>query len=162
MSLRWYRAPKLLVLDPAAPARDVARAIEDNLVGAVVIQEYGRVIGIVTDRDLTVRVVGAGLDPKATPVGTVMTSPVATLSLDATPSDALQLMQERGIRRIPLVEDGRLVGIVTLDDLLLDEAVALEQVAGVVESQIGAGGIAALPGGPTQHRARPVDLGSVA
>jgi CBS domain-containing protein len=55
-----------VIFDPAAPARDAARAIESNHIGAVIIQEHGRVVGIVTDRDLTTRVVGAGLDPKVT------------------------------------------------------------------------------------------------
>lgn len=152
MSLRWYRTPKLVVLDPTTPVRDAARAIEGNLVGAVVIQEQGRVIGIVTDRDLTIRVVGAALDPQATPLGTVMTSPVATLPPSASQADALMLMQQRGIRRIPLVEEGRLVGMVTLDDLLLDETVPLDQVTSVVESQIGAGGVAASPRSQASQR----------
>jgi CBS-domain-containing membrane protein len=89
--------------------------------------------------------VGGGLDPKATSLGTVMTSPVFTLTPSASQSDALLLMQQRNIRRIPLVEEGRLVGMVTLDDLLLDETVPLDQVAAVVESQIGGGGLAPSP-----------------
>lgn len=152
MSLRWYRTPKLVVFDPSAPVRDVGRAIEGNHIGAIVVQEQGRVIGIVTDRDLAIRVVGAGLDPKATPVGAVMTSPAATLPPSAAQADGLLLMQQRGIRRIPLVEEGRLVGMVTLDDLLLDETVPLDQVTGVVESQIGSGGVAASQRTPAAQR----------
>jgi len=145
MSLRWYRTPKLVVFGPEAPVRDVARAIESNHIGAIVVQDQGRVVGMVTDRDLTIRVVGAGLDPTTTPTGLVMTSPVATLPPTATQGDALLVMQRLGVRRIPLVEDERLVGMVTLDDLLLDETVPLEQVAAVIESQIGEGGVARAP-----------------
>jgi uncharacterized protein (DUF2267 family) len=119
---------------------EAARALENNNIGAIVVQEKGGVVGIVTDRDLAVRVVGRRLDPNTTTIGEVMTSPVATLSPDDTQSAAIQLMKQRNVRRIPLVEEGRLVGIVTLDDLILDEAAPLDEVAEVVESQIGAGG----------------------
>jgi uncharacterized protein (DUF2267 family) len=120
---------------------EAARALENNNIGAIVVQEKGCVAGIVTDRDLAVRVVGRSLDPNTTMIGEVMTSPVATLSPDDSQSAAIQLMKQRNVRRIPLVdEEGRLVGIVTLDDLLLDEAAPLDKVADVVESQIGAGG----------------------
>src|SRR5690606_36883834 len=106
---------------------DAARAIENNNIGAVVVQDKGSVVGIVTDRDLTVRVVGQGRDPKTTLLSEVMTTPVVTLSPSDSQSDAIRLMQERNVRRIPLVEGERLVGIVTLDDWLLDEAAPLDQ-----------------------------------
>jgi uncharacterized protein (DUF2267 family) len=64
----------------------------------------------------------------------------------------MRLMQQRNIRRIPLVEAERLVGIVTLDDLLLDEGAPLDQVAAVVQSQIGEGGPAASPRSPAAQR----------
>lgn len=69
-----------MVLNLATTALDAARAIEKNNIGAVVAQEQGRAVGIVTDRDLTIRVVGQGLDPKATPISEVMTAPVMALA----------------------------------------------------------------------------------
>lgn len=143
MSLRWYRRPRLVVLNPKDPALDAARAIEHNNIGAVVVQDKGRVAGIVTDRDLTVRVVGQGLDPATTPLADVMTTPVVVLSPADSQTDAIRLMQEKTIRRIPLVEAGRVVGMVTLDDLLLDEGAPLDELAAIVEAQIGEGGPAA-------------------
>jgi len=116
-------------------------------IGAVMIQDRGRVAGIVTDRDLAVRV-GQGLDPSPTTLGEVMTTPVVTLSSADSQLDAVRFMRQRNIRRIPLVDDGRLVGMVTLDDLLLDEAAPLEQLAAIVEAQLGgrrAGGPAVSP-----------------
>jgi uncharacterized protein (DUF2267 family) len=106
--------------------------------------------GIVTDRDLTVRVLGRGLEANRTPLAEVMTTGVATLAATDSQLNALRLMQRRNVRRIPLVERDRLVGIVTLDDLLLDEAVPLERVAAVVQSQIGQGG----PAGSARSSAR--------
>ena len=86
--------------------------------------------GIATDRDLTIRVVGQGLDPKTTTLAEVMTTTVVTLSPDDTQADAIRLMQQRRVRRDPpLVEGERLVGMVTLDDL-----------ATIVQAQLGEGG----------------------
>ena len=140
MSLKWYRMPRMVVLKPSSSVLEAARAIEKNNIGAVIVQDDRRVVGLVTDRDLAVRVLGRGLDPRTTTLADVMTSPVATLSPTDSQSDAIWLMQQRNIRRIPLVEADRIVGIVTLDDLLLDEAAPLDQLAAVVEAQIGAGG----------------------
>jgi uncharacterized protein (DUF2267 family)/predicted transcriptional regulator len=144
--------PRLVALSPSTPVLDAARAIESNNIGAVVVQDQGRVVGIVTDRDLAVRVVGQAQDPATTLLSQVMTSPVTTLAPADGQSDALRLMQQRNIRRIPLVDAGRLVGIVTLDDLLLDEAAPLDQVAAVVQAQIGEGGPAASLRSPAAQR----------
>jgi uncharacterized protein (DUF2267 family) len=119
---------------------EAARALDNNQVGAVVVQHEGRVAGIVTDRDLAVRVLGQGLDARDTTLAKVMTVDVVTLPLDASRTEAIRLMQERRIRRIPLVAEGALVGVVTLDDLLADEAAPLEDFADVIRAQVGDGG----------------------
>jgi CBS domain-containing protein/uncharacterized protein (DUF2267 family) len=152
MSLKWYQRPRLIALNTGTPVLEAARAIENNNIGAVVVQDRGAVVGIVTDRDLTVRVVGQGLDPKTTPLADVMTTPVLTLSPRDSQSDAVQLMQERNVRRIPLVEGKRFVGMVTLDDLLLDEAAPLDQLAAIVQAQIGEGGLPPSPRTPAMRR----------
>ena len=136
MNLQWYRRPRLVVLNSNAAVLDAARAIEQNRIGAVVVQDEGRVVGIVTDRDLAVRALGRARDATSTRIADVMTPFPATLAPDDSLADAVWLMQERNIRRIPLVEDGRVVGMVTLDDLLLDEAAPLEALAAVVAAQI--------------------------
>jgi CBS domain-containing protein/uncharacterized protein (DUF2267 family) len=140
MSLRWYARQPFVVLKPNSPVIEAARAIEKNNVGAVLVQDEGRVAGIVTDRDLTVRVVARGLDARTTPLADVMTTGIATLSPADSQSDAIRLMEERNVRRIPLVQGERLVGIVRLDDLLLDEAVPLNEVTMVVQAQMREGG----------------------
>jgi uncharacterized protein (DUF2267 family) len=129
-----------VALKRSTPVLDAARAIEHNNIGAVVVQDGGRVVGIMTDRDLAVRVLGRGLDPKTTTLGDVMTTGVATLAPTDTQSSAIRLMQKRNVRRVPLVEGERLVGMVTLDDLLLDEAAPIDRLAAIVQAQIGEGG----------------------
>jgi CBS domain-containing protein/uncharacterized protein (DUF2267 family) len=152
MNLHWYRRPRLVILNPGSTALDAARAIEQNRIGAVVVQDKGRVIGIVTDRDLAVRVIGRARDAAATRIVEVMTPFPATLTPNDGIADAIRLMQERNVRRIPLVEGERMVGMVTLDDLLLDEAAPLDALAAVVASQIEAGGPAGGRPDPAQRR----------
>lgn len=145
MSLRWYRRPRLVVLHPETPVLEAARAMENNEIGAVLVQDAGELVGIVTDRDVAVRATGQGLDPEATPIAAVMTEGPACLPLGASRADALELMKTRNVRRVPLLESGRLAGLVTLDDLLLDEAASLDDLSEVVEAQLGTGGPAASP-----------------
>jgi uncharacterized protein (DUF2267 family)/CBS-domain-containing membrane protein len=142
----------MVVLSSNSSVLEAARALENNNIGAVIVQNKGCVVGLVTDRDLAVRVLGRGLDAEATTLGEVMTTPVATLSPTDSQNDAIRLMQQRNIRRIPLVEADRVVGIVTLDDLLLDEAAPLDQLAAVIEAQIGPGGPAASLRSPATRR----------
>ncbi len=140
MTLQWYRRPRLVVLKPDASVLEAARAIEQNNIGAVVVQDRGRVVGIVTDRDLAVRALGRELDASSTKIADVMTPSPVTLPPSAKSSEAIRLMQDRNVRRIPLVEGERVVGMVTLDDLLLDEAAPIEELAAIVHAQIGEGG----------------------
>lgn len=140
MTLRAYARPRMVVLDPATSALEAARAMESNRIGTVVVQEKGRVVGLVTDRDLAVRVVGAGRNANETSLADVMSPGVAALPPDASRMEAIRTMKSRNVRRIPLVEGERVAGMVTLDDLLLDEAAPLEEVAAVVRAQIGEGG----------------------
>src|SRR6187402_4012657 len=104
MSLRWYRMPRMVVLKPSNSVLEAARAIENNNIGAVIVHDEGSVIGLVTDRDLAVRVLGGGLDVEVTTLGDMMTTPVITLSPMDSQNDANRLTQQRNIRGIPLVE----------------------------------------------------------
>lgn len=152
MSLRWYRRPRMVVLNSNSTVQEAARAIEHNRIGAVVVQDKRRVVGIVTDRDLAVRALGQGLDADAVKIAEVMTPNPVTLTPADSAGDAVWFMQERNVRRIPLVEDERVVGIVTLDDLILDEAVPMESLAAIVQSQIAEGGPSPATRTPARRR----------
>src|SRR5262249_39764613 len=119
MSLEPFRRPRLIVQKPSTTAHDAARAMESNHVGVVIVQDRGRIAGIVTDRDLALRVAGYGLDANTTTLSEVMTPDVEMLPIQAEPAEALKVMRLRGIRRIPLLDGEKLVGLVTLDDLVL-------------------------------------------
>ena len=152
MSLKWYVRPRIVALKSDTSVLDAARAIEQNNIGAVVVQDKGNVVGIVTDRDLAIRALGRGLDARKTTVAEVMTAGVVSLAPTDTQASAIRLMQKRNVRRIPLVEEGRFVGMVTLDDLLLDEAAPIDRLAAIVAAQIGEGGPATTDRSPARRR----------
>lgn len=96
----------------------VGRLMEQHNVGAIVLAEDRRPVGIITDRDLALHVAARGVSLQ-TPVARVMTAPVQTVGRDDGVFCTTHSMREAGVRRLPVVDDdGRLVGIVTLDDLL--------------------------------------------
>jgi CBS domain-containing protein len=86
--------------------------------GAIpVVSAAGMLVGIVTDRDIVVRVVAAGKDPKATPVSAAMSADPVTLSPDSNADEAEKVMADRQVRRLPVVDDGHLVGILVTAQL---------------------------------------------
>jgi CBS domain-containing protein len=107
-------------LEAARVVSDAARAMRDSDIGDVLVTEEGRLIGIMTDRDVVVRVLGEGLDPASTSLGAVCSRELTTVG----PGDAIETaaarMRERAVRRVPVVEDGRPVGIVALGDLAVE------------------------------------------
>lgn len=99
-------------------AATAARRMRDFRVGCVVVVRDGRPVGIITDRDLAVRVVAEGRDADRTLVSEIVTYEATTVPRDAGVETAVRLMSERGVRRLPIVsDDGRVTGIVTADDL---------------------------------------------
>ncbi|TYB48050.1 CBS domain-containing protein [Actinomadura chibensis] len=95
----------------------VARAMRDEEIGAVLVADGDELMGLVTDRDLVIRGLAAGGDPKEAPVGRIASSATVTVGPDDSLDRAAQIMRERSVRRLPVIEDGRPVGIVTLGDL---------------------------------------------
>ena len=102
------------------PVVEAARVMRDSDIGDVIVMEDGQVGGIVTDRDIVVRGVADGRDPESTNVSDVCTSGVETIEPEASVDDALRLMREHDIRRLPVVRDGRPVGIISIGDLAVE------------------------------------------
>jgi CBS domain-containing protein len=105
-------------LRPDRSAADAAGLMEQYDIGAIpLVDEAGRLCGIVTDRDLVLRVLSRERDPKATALGDIATRATVTTTPDAGIADARHLMAEHRIRRLPVVKEERLVGMVALGDL---------------------------------------------
>ncbi len=107
-------------IDEGHTVRDAAERMLHRAVGSLVVVADDRPAGILTDRDITTRVVARGLDPISTPVHEVMTRDPESVHEGASVDEALGVFRNRACRRLPVVsEDGRLVGILTLDDVLI-------------------------------------------
>jgi len=104
-----------------APIQEAARIMRDADIGdVIVLRGDGSVCGIVTDRDLVVRALAEGSDPKTATVAEVCRHSVVSISSGDPVDQASPLMREYNIRRLPVIDDSRLVGIVTLGDLAID------------------------------------------
>lgn len=108
-------------LPPTATCGEAATLMKQEDCGSIPIVDGGRLLGIVTDRDIVIRAVAAGKDPKTTPVSAVMSADPVTVSPDSSIADASRLMAERQIRRLPVVSKGRLAGIVVIGQLARQE-----------------------------------------
>ncbi|WP_407277783.1 CBS domain-containing protein [Aromatoleum evansii] len=105
---------------------EAARLMAAAKVGSIMLTEGGRLIGIFTERDALVRVLAAGLAPQVTPVAHAMTTHVMTATPEMPLGHALHLMFEGGFRHVPVVSDGRPVGMVSARDALGPELVEFE------------------------------------
>ena len=99
---------------------DAARVMRDSDIGDVVVMEEGQVSGILTDRDILVRAIAEGRDADSTSVSDISTSGVETVDPSASVDDALRIMREHDIRRLPVTKNGRPVGIISLGDLAVE------------------------------------------
>ena len=97
-----------------------AQLMRDHDIGDVIVVEDGQVTGILTDRDIVVRAVAEGRDAESTTVGEIATTDAQAIEPDASVDDVLRMMREHDIRRLPVVKDGRPVGIVSLGDLAVE------------------------------------------
>lgn len=107
-------------VEASAPARDAARAMRDGDLGAIVVLDGGELYGIVTDRDVAIRLVAEDRDPVTTTVGDIASRDPTAIESDRPDQDAVALMRERALRRLPVVEAGQPVGIVSLGDLAVE------------------------------------------
>ena len=105
----------------SASALEAAVTMHDAGVGALCVFDEERLVGIFSERDLMTRVVVPGRDPRRTPVSDVMTRDVVTANLDETRSQCLERMRTQRFRHLPVLEDGRVVAMISMRDLLRDE-----------------------------------------
>jgi CBS domain-containing protein len=107
-----------VTIEAAAPVSEAAKAMRDADIGdVIVLDDADQVCGILTDRDIAVRLVAEGRDPTQTKLGEVCSGEVFALKPDDSVSDAVRLMSEKAVRRLPVLDGGKAVGIVSLGDL---------------------------------------------
>jgi CBS domain-containing protein len=104
---------KLLTAAPDLSVAAAARMMVGSRAGAVVVVDGGLLVGIFTERDAVARVLAPGCDPQTTPLAQVMTAAPLTIAPDKSFGQALRQMHESGVRHMPVVEDGRPIGMIT-------------------------------------------------
>jgi CBS domain-containing protein len=114
--------PHPVMLPCTASVQEAARTMREQAIGDVIVMEHQQVCGIVTDRDIVVRTVAAARDPAATPLADICSQALTTVSPEDSLEQALHLMRVKAIRRLPVVEGGRAVGMVSLGDLAVARA----------------------------------------
>jgi CBS domain-containing protein len=119
MKIRELMTPAPVAVAPSDSVSEAAKAMREHSIGAVLIQGQGKLAGIVTDRDITVRVLAQGRDPRDVPVIEIASREIVAIGPDDDTGDAARLIAERGVRRIPVVEDGVAIGVISLGDLEL-------------------------------------------
>jgi CBS domain-containing protein len=120
-----------VVLGPQSLLADAARAMRDSDIGDVIVVEGGNVFGIVTDRDIVVRGIASDRDPSTTRLDEICSRDLATVSSDTPVEEAVRIMRDKAIRRLPVVEAGKPVGVVSIGDLAVerDPASALADIS---------------------------------
>jgi CBS domain-containing protein len=112
------KAGRLVAVPQEAPVLEVIRLMAEHHIGSVLVMQGHELVGIATERDYARKVILQGRSSAETPVAQIMSSPVVTISPTDTAQTCMQLMTHRKIRHLPVVEDGRVLGLVSIGDLV--------------------------------------------
>ena len=118
--IRELMTPNPVTMPGTASVHDAARAMRDSDIGDVIVIEHNQVCGIITDRDIAVRIVAESQDPSTTTLADICSHSLLTVTPTDAVEHAVRLMRTHAIRRLPVVEEGQAVGIVSLGDLAIE------------------------------------------
>ena len=136
MSLGNLCRREVVVVNQGTPIKEAVKFMEEKNIGSVIVVGGGKPVGIVTDRDILLRVVNKGLDPEKSSVDDVMTKEIVTLKEGMGLFEALEQVKGKGIRRFPIVDArGNLKGIMTLDDTIYLLGKEMADVASIIERE---------------------------
>jgi CBS domain-containing protein len=119
------KAQAVRAIEPDAPVLDAIRLMAEHHVGALVVMQQHELLGIVSERDYARKVILLGRSSAHTPVREIMTSPVITVSPLSTLDECMRVVTQHRVRYLPVIENGRVVGVVSIGDLI--KAVIEEQ-----------------------------------
>ena len=117
MIVKDLMSTNVVSIDSEATVKDAASKMAQQEIGSLVIIEQNKPVGIVTERDLLSRVLALGRNAEATQVKTVMSKPLICASPDMDVTEATRFMVAKGIKKLPITQEGHLIGILTLTDL---------------------------------------------
>ena len=132
------KAPEVFAIGPDAPVLDAIRLMAEKRIGALVVMEAGRLAGIVSERDYARKVVLQGRASATTPVRDIMTANVVKVGLNDTTDRCMQLVTDRRIRHLPVVEGDAVIGVISIGDLVKavieDQQVEIDQLQRYIAS----------------------------
>jgi CBS domain-containing protein len=136
MSLTRFARQEVICLPASASVLEAAKLMVEKNIGCVVISEGRKPLGILTDRDITVRVTAEGLDPKTTKVNQAMTPDPVVLGEELGLFEALETMKYHAVRRFPVVDpEGNLEAFFSLDDVLYLFGLEMSAIARIIEQE---------------------------
>lgn len=125
------KAPEIYAIGPDSAVIDAIRLMADKRIGALLVLDGGRLVGIVSERDYARKVVLQGRSSADTPVRTIMTADVVSVGLNDTAEHCMQIVTERRFRHLPVVHNGEVLGVVSIGDLVKavieDQQIELDQ-----------------------------------
>lgn len=132
------KAPEVFGIGPDAPVIDAVRLMADKHIGALLVMEAGRLVGILSERDYARKVVLQGRSSKDTPVRAIMTPDVVTVRLDQTSDHCMQVVTEKRVRHLPVLDGDAVLGVVSIGDLVKavieDQQLELDQLQRYIAS----------------------------
>jgi CBS domain-containing protein len=118
LEVRDVMTPQVVTEDEEAPVTKISMDMEVSGIGSVIITKEGKPAGIITDRDIATKVILKNKRPSEIKAKEIMSSPLTTIGPDASIEKACELLAQNGIRRVPVIEDDKLVGIISVRNIL--------------------------------------------
>ena len=138
MSLERICSKTVVTISPNATVLEAAKMMHSKHVGCLVVIDDSRITGILTDRDIVLKLVASERKPEETTVKTIMTGNPTMVNVNYDVLDAVRLMRSRGVRRLPVIDEHRhLLAIITLDDVLTTFGAEIGDLAGAVQKEFG-------------------------
>lgn len=135
MTVRDIAREKVATVSTDAVVDEIVATMADLGVGSVVVLEGDDPVGIITDRDLVLRVFGVDADPASVTASEVMSGDLVTATGDEGVYELVRMMAQNGVRRVPVVTDGDLAGIVTLDDVIILLSMEIQSIETLIRSE---------------------------
>jgi len=118
LQIKDVMVTNIITIEAGATVKKAAELMDKLDIGCLIVVSYGNPIGIITERDVLKKVVLQRRDPGKTKVGNIMSAPLITAHPQTDIRDAVRLMNERRIKKLPIIEDGNLIGLVSLTDVM--------------------------------------------
>jgi len=138
MKVKDCMCNEVAYVKPECSVEDCTKLMCNNHIGCVPVCDNSKqIVGLITDRDILLRTIGCGKDIKNTPVSEIMTCKVCCCSADVDVTEAEKIMSENQIRRLPVIENNQVIGILTLGDLAVNKGVNTQGVCDTLENICG-------------------------